>query len=126
MKITGKTLMVAFEHELKIGPNDSIELTLLSNAYISEGKNGNVEVDLDLGIDYINVKFLGNEVDNSFSQFKEWKESLKNIGIDFSQLIDEKEKELIDSGIEDKLKLMFRDKIKGTRELLSSLSYISV
>jgi hypothetical protein len=51
MKITGKTLMVAFEHELKIGPNDSIELTLLSNAYISEGKNGNVEVDLDLGID---------------------------------------------------------------------------
>ena len=111
MKITGKTLMVAFEHELKFGPNDSIELTLLSNAYISEGKNGNVEVDVDLGIDFINVKFLGNEVDNSFSAFNGWKESLKNIGIDFSQLIDEKEKELIDSGIEDKLKLMFRDKI---------------
>jgi hypothetical protein len=110
MKITGKTLMVAFEHELKIGPNDSIELTLLSNAYISEGKNGNVEVDVDLGIDFINVKFLGNEVDNSFSAFNGWKESLKNIGIDFNQLIDEKEKELIDSGIEDKLKLMFRDK----------------
>ena len=48
MKITGKILMVAFEHELKIGPNDSIELTLLSNAYISEGKNSNVEVNLDL------------------------------------------------------------------------------
>ena len=111
MKITGKILMVAFEHELKIGPNDSIELTLLSNAYISEGKNSNVEVDLDLGIDYINVKFLGNDVDNSFSEFQKWKESLKNLGIDFSKLIDEKEKELIDSGIEDKLKLMFRDKI---------------
>ena len=111
MKITGKTLMVAFEHELKIGPNDSIELTLLSNAYISEGKNGNVEVDLDLGIDYINVKFLGHDVDSGYLQFNKWKESLKNIGIDFSQLIDEKEKELIDSGIEDKLKLMFRDKI---------------
>jgi|688.fasta_scaffold213064_3 hypothetical protein len=111
MKITGKTLMVAFEHELKIGPNDSIELTLLSNAYISEGKNGNVEVDVDLGIDYVNVKFLGNDVDNSFIEFQKWRKSLKNIGIDFSQLIDEKEKELIDSGIENKLKLMFRDKI---------------
>ena len=111
MKITGKTLMIGFENELKIGPNDSIELTLLSNAYISEGKNGNVEVDLDLGIDYVNVKFLGNDVDNSFSAFNGWKESLKNLGIDFSKLIDEKEKELIDSGIEDKLKLMFRDKI---------------
>ena len=111
MKITGKTLMVAFEHELKIGPNDSIELTLLSNAYISEGKNGNVEVDVDLGIDFINVKFLGNDVDNSFIEFQKWRKSLKNIGIDFSKLIDEKEKELIDSGIEDKLKLMFRDKV---------------
>ena len=68
MKITGKPLMIALEHELKFGPNDSIELTLLSNAYISEGKNGGVEVDLDLGIDYINVKFLGHDVDNSFDQ----------------------------------------------------------
>jgi recombination DNA repair RAD52 pathway protein len=111
MKITGKTLMVAFEHELKIGANDSIELTLLSNAYISEGKNGNVEVDVDLGIDFIDVKFLGNEVDNSFSAFNGWKESLKNIGIDFNELVEEQEQKLIDSGIEDKLKLMFRDKI---------------
>jgi hypothetical protein len=111
MKITSKTLMVGFDHELKFGPNDSIELTLMSNAYISEGKNGGVEVDLDLGIDYINVKFLGHDVDNSFFEFQKWKESLKNIGIDFDKLINEKEKELIDSGIEDKLKLMFRDKI---------------
>ena len=111
MKITGKTLMVAFEHELKIGPNDSIELTLLSNAYISEGKNGNVEVDVDLGIDFINVKFLGHDVNNSFSAFNGWKESLKNIGIDFNELVEEQEQKLIDSGIEDKLKLMFRDKI---------------
>ena len=111
MKITSKTLMVAFEHELKFGPNDSIELTLFSNAYISEGKNGNVEVDVDLGIDFINVKFLGNEVDNSFSEFQKWRESLKNIGIDFNELVEEQEQKLINSGIENKLKLMFRDKI---------------
>ena len=111
MKITVKTLMIGFENELKIGPNDSIELTLLSNAYISEGKNSNVEVDLDLGIDYINVKFLGHDVNNSFSEFQKWKESLKNLGIDFNELINEQEKELANSGIEDKLRLMFRDKI---------------
>lgn len=111
MKITSKTLMVGFDHELKFGPNDSIELTLLSNAYISEGKNGGVEIDLDLGIDYINVKFLGHDVDSGYLQFNKWKESLKNIGIDFHELIEEQEQKLIDSGIEDKLKLMFRDKI---------------
>ena len=111
MKITSKTLMVGFEHELKFGPNDSIELTLLSNAYISEGKNGGVEVDLDLGIDYINVKFLGHDVDSGYLQFNKWKESLKNIGIDFNELVNKQEQELIDSGIEDKLKFIFRDKI---------------
>lgn len=107
MKITSKTLMVGFEHELKFGPNDSIELTLLSNAYISEGKNGGVEVDLDLGIDFINVKFLGNDVDNGFIEFQKWRESLKNIGIDFNKLVEEQEQELIDSGIKDKLKFIF-------------------
>ena len=111
MKITSKTLMVGFEHELKFGPNDSIELTLLSNAYISEGKNGGVEVDLDLGMDYINVKFLGHDVDSGYLQFNKWKESLKNIGIDFNKLVEEQEQKLIDSGIEDKLKFIFRDKI---------------
>ena len=111
MKITGKTLMVSFEHDIKIGPNDSIELTLLSHAYICEGDNGRVAVDIDLGIDYINVKFLGHDVNNSFSEFQKWKESLKNLGIDFNELINEQEKELANSGIENKLKLMFRDKI---------------
>ena len=111
MKITSKTLMVGFEHELKFGPNDSIELTLMSNAYISEGKNGGVEVDLDLGIDYINVKFLGHDVNSGYLEFQKWRESLKNIGINFDKLINEKEKELGNSGLEDKLKLMFRDKI---------------
>ena len=111
MKITGKTLMISFEHDVKIGPNDSIGLTLLSNAYIGEGDNGKVEVDIDLGVDYINVKFLGQDIDNGYNEFQKWKESLKNLGIDFSKLIEEKEKEIFDSGIEDKLRLMFRDKI---------------
>ena len=36
---------------------------------------------------------------------------IKDLGIDLDKLIDEKEKELANSGIEDKLKLMFKDKI---------------
>ena len=38
-------------------------------------------------------------------------DQLKNLGIDFNELINEQEKELANSGIEDKLRLMFRDKI---------------
>ena len=111
MKITNTTLMVAFEHDVKIGPNDSIELTLISNAFISKDENGNTNVDTEIGVDYVNVKFLGQDVDSGYHAFKEFKESLLKLGIYFDDLIGAKEFEIINSGIEDKLKLMFRDKV---------------
>ena len=111
MKITNTTLMVAFEHDVKIGPNDSIELTMISNAFISKDENGNTHVDTEIGVDYINVKFLGQDIDNGFNAFKEFKGSLNSLGIDFDKLMEVKEQEIIDSGIEDKLRLKFRDKV---------------
>ena len=111
MKITNKTLMVNFDTEVKLGKNDSIEMTLQHIAFISENKDGSVSVDLDLGVDYSDVKFLGIDVDSSYNGFREFKKSLLSLGIDLDKLINEKETELANSGIEDKLKLMFRDKI---------------
>ena len=111
MKITNTTLMVAFEHDVKIGPNNSIELTMISNAFISKDENGNTHVDTEIGVDYINVKFLGQDIDNGFNAFKEFKASLNSLGIDFDKLMEVKEQEIIDSGIEDKLRLKFRDKV---------------
>jgi hypothetical protein len=57
-----------------------------------------------------NIKFLGIDVDSGYNSFKQFKASLKDLGIDLDKLIDEKEKELANSGIEDKLKLMFKGK----------------
>ena len=111
MKVTNQTLMVGFETEVKIGNNDAIELTIVHQAFISRDKLGGIDVDFDLGVDYTNIKFLGIEVDSSYNGFKQFKASLKELGIDLDKLIDEKEKELANSGIEDKLKLMFRDQI---------------
>lgn len=111
MKITNKTLMVEFQTEVKLGNNNAIELTLIHNAFISEGKDGGVDIDLDLGVDLVNVKFLGIDIDSSYNGLKQFKANLKELGIDFDKLVTEKEQEIIDSGIEDKLRLMFRDKI---------------
>jgi hypothetical protein len=111
MKSTNKTLMVGFETEVKLGNNDAIEMTLQHQAFIYESKDGSVGVDLDLGIDVKDVKFLGIDVDSSYNGFKQFKSQLKELGIDLDKLIDEKEKELTNSGLEDKLILMFRDKI---------------
>jgi hypothetical protein len=111
MKITNKTLMVNFETEVKLGNNDAIELTLQHIAFISENKDGSVSVDLDLGVDYSDVKFLGIEVEQGFYAFKDFKATLSKLGIDFDKLISEKEKELANSGIEEILKLMYKGRV---------------
>ena len=105
MKITSKTLMVSFETEVKLGNNDAIELTLQHQAFI--GEDG---IDVEIGIDIRDVKFLGVEIETGYKAYKEFKDSLLKLGIDLDKLIDEEEKNLRDSGIEDKLKLMFKDK----------------
>jgi hypothetical protein len=111
MKITSKTLMISFETEVKIGNNDAIEATLIHQAFISRDKLGGIDVDLEIGVDYTNIKFLGIEVDSSYNGFKQFKASLKELGIDLDKLIDEEVKELANSGIEGQLKSIFRDKI---------------
>ena len=111
MKITNKTLMVNFETEVKLGNNDAIELTLQHIAFIGENKDGSVSVDLDLGVDYSDVKFLGIEVEQGFYAFKEFKATLSKLGIDFDKLINEKEQELANSGIEEILGLMYKGRI---------------
>jgi hypothetical protein len=105
MKITSKTLMVNFETEVKLGNNDAIELTLEHQAFISEDG-----IEVEIGIDIRDVKFLGVEIESGYQAFREFKASLLKLGIDLDKLIDEEEKNLRDSGIEDKLKLMFKDK----------------
>jgi hypothetical protein len=111
MKITNKTLLVNFETEVKLGNNDAIELTLQHIAFISENKDGGVDVDLDLGVDYSNVKFLGIDIEQGYYSFQEFKETLSKLGIEFDKLISEKEKELANSGIEEVLKLMYKGRV---------------
>jgi hypothetical protein len=108
MKITRKTLMVNFETEVKLGNNDAIELTLEHNAFIYESKSGDIEVDIDLGVDVLNIKFLGIPIEQGYFEYVEFKKSLIKLGIDLEKLIEEKEQELIDNGIENKLKLMIK------------------
>ena len=105
MKITSKTLMVSFETEVKLGKNDAIELTLVHQAFISEDG-----IDTELGVDVTDVKFLGVEIEQGYKAYNEFKDSLLKLGIDIAKLIDEKIDELKKNDIENKLKLMFKDK----------------
>jgi hypothetical protein len=110
MKITSKTLLVNFETEVKLGNNDSIEMTLIHQAYISESTDGGVDVDLDLGMDTANVKFLGIKIEEGYKAYQEWKAQLLKLGIDVNKLIDEKEAQMLEEGIKEKLIEMFKGK----------------
>jgi hypothetical protein len=111
MKITGSTLMVNFETEVKLGKNDAIELTLQHGAFINTGKS-DIDIDLDLSQDITDVKFLGLAIGNNYNDFKKFKAQLLELGIDLNALIDEKEKELLALGLKDKLKAIYKDTVK--------------
>ena len=115
MKITGSTLMVNFETEVKLGKNDAIELTLQHGAFINTLGKSDIDIDLDLSQDITDVKFLGLAIGNNYNDFKKFKAQLLELGIDLNALIDEKEKELLALGLKDKLKAIYKDTGKYSR-----------
>jgi len=91
MKIVSKTLMVTFAESVKLGNNNAIELDIESIAFVSPGENeGEVDIDFDLGTNITNIKFLGIKTENTFDGFRQFKNSLLDLGIDLQKLINEK------------------------------------
>lgn len=103
MKITSKSLMVNFETEVVLGNNNSIEMTLIHQAFIYENEDGSYDADLDLSMDIANVKFLGIEIEEGYKAYQEFKAQLLKLGIDINKLIDEKEAQMHEEGIKEKL-----------------------
>jgi len=110
MKIVSKTLMITFAESVKLGNNDAIELDIESIAFVSPSKDeGEVHVDLDLGTDVTNIKFLGIPIENTFDGFGKFKASLLDLGIDLEKLIDEKLNSMNEEEMEAILKTKFKN-----------------
>ena len=107
MKITSKTLMVAFEHTVTVGNNDAIEATLLHQAFISEGVDGGVHVDLDF-CEITDVNFLRTPVEGGYQRSKKFKATMKELGVDVEKLFDDKAAQLITDQDMFKLKSLFK------------------
>ena len=80
MNITSKTLMVDIEDDITIH-NGAITMTVLHQAYVNQGKDAEVYVDVELA-DYSNVKFLGKE-----TTYSTLKLHLKLYDIDLDELV---------------------------------------
>ena len=111
MKITAKTLMLSFEHDVKVGNNDAIEATIVHQAFIYECKDGSIGVDIDF-CDVNNVKFLGIPIEGGYQGYKKFKTQMKELGVDVEKLMDEAAATLITDKDMMKLKSMFKTSIK--------------
>ena len=110
MKITNKTLMVSFEHDVTVG--NAIEATLIHQAFIFESeKTGKIEIELDFA-DVDNIKFMGIPIEEGYNAYKNFKETMKSLGIDVKVLIDEKAKELITDENVETLRQLYCDTVK--------------
>jgi len=89
MKIKRKTLMVQIEHELKLGHNNAIEVTLLNQAFIFKSKiNDTIQIEIEQ-MDVFDVKFMGIPIEEGHTSYNKFKETLKTLGINLDLLIDE-------------------------------------
>lgn len=103
MKITNKSLMVEFETEIKLGTNNSIELTMINQAFICR-EDGKYQVDIDLGIDVLNIRFLGIPIEPGYEQYRMFKKSLLELGIDLNKLLKEYSSNMNIQELEEQLK----------------------
>ena len=91
--IKSKTLLVNVEHDITVGNNDSIEATVVHQ--IISYSNGDeytrfddVEVEVDV-VDVVNVKFLGNKIEEGYDGYNKFKASMLELDINVDELIDE-------------------------------------
>lgn len=72
--------MVDIENDITLH-NGAITMTVLHQAYVNQGNDGEIYVDVELS-DYSNVKFLGKEVTYSTVKL-----NLKHFDIDLDDLV---------------------------------------
>ena len=91
--IKSKTLLVNVEHDITVGSKDSIEATVVHQiiAYSNKDKYTkyeDVEVEVEF-IDVVNVKFLGNKIEEGYDGYNKFKASMLELDINVDELIDE-------------------------------------
>ena len=106
MKITNKTVCIHFEHNVKVGTNGAIEATIEHQAWVYKNNDGVINIDLDFA-DVRDVKFLGIAVEGGYEGYKKFKTTMKELGIDVDQLIDNAAAELITDEDMIRLKSMY-------------------
>jgi hypothetical protein len=110
MKITSKTLMLSFEHDVTVG--NAIEATLVHQAFVFESeKTGKIEVELDFA-DVDNVKFMGMPIEEGYTGYKKFKTKMLELGIDVDKLMDEKAAQLITDDDIETLRQLYQNTVK--------------
>ena len=109
--IKSKTLLVNVEHDITVGNKDSIEATVVHQIIAYSDEDGytrfdDVEVEVEF-IDVVNVKFLGNKIEEGYDGYNKFKASMLELDINVDELIDEAIVYIIPDGEVNEVKNMF-------------------
>lgn len=100
LNIISKTLMVDIENDITLH-NGAITMTVLHQAYANQDNDGEIYVDVEL-TDYLNVKFLGKEID-----YSKLKLNLKQLDVDLDELVQNSVEDIVTDEDVEYLKQMY-------------------
>lgn len=95
-------MMITFENEVSIA-NDSIKGTLVHQAYISENECGGLHIDIEF-TDLDNMHFLGVKLPVGYDNWKTFKKTMMDLGVDVDKMLDEASDKLITDDLKCMLK----------------------
>ena len=82
MKITGKTVLLSFEHDVKVG---DLSATLQAHTWLSDPHSENFDIEF---ADITNITFRGVKIEG-YANWKLFKKFHMDMGIDYDKYLDE-------------------------------------
>lgn len=79
---------VNLNYPVTFGNNNAFEATLIIQVWLTKSKNGKYIIDSVGFCDISDIKFLGVEIEKGYQAFRNWKEQILKLGIDFNKLVD--------------------------------------
>jgi len=104
LRISKSSMLVNLELDFALLQN-SLYLTCEYTCFVYKSSKGEITADIDLS-NVLNVKFLGKEIGNTYTEFNIWKENMHKIGVNLDKVIEEN---CYNTAIQNKITNMLKD-----------------
>jgi hypothetical protein len=87
LRIENASMCVRVEYDFSL-LNDMLTLTCGYQCFTYRNKNGELDSDVDF-VDVENIKFMGQDIEEGYRPYQNWKANMLKIGIDIEKITNE-------------------------------------